>query len=213
MRTTPLSESFVPRAVCNTWEEIFSPEEPPEVLPHSLLYCWLFVSPARPDPVQSVLELPSDLEGMAETSPFCLHSLPFAGTLTPDLDKDLHRKPRYPGPQSTIDINLGYLHPQAYKVQKHRHRDRCSGGAWHHTKIILREIWTTNSPKNVSCLFWGYKKKRARRNKNTRKHNKMSLWEQVCWYMPVILALRRLRQENCLEFKLAWTTELCYSAP
>ena len=125
----PLSESFVPRAVCNTWEEIFSPEEPPEVLPHSLLYCWLFVSPARPDPVQSVLELPSDLEGMAETSPFCLHSLPFAGTLTPDLDKDLHRKPRYPGPQSTIDINLGYLHPHAYKVQKHRHRDRCSGGA------------------------------------------------------------------------------------
>ena len=81
-----MSESLVPRDVCNTWEEIFSPEEPPEVLPHSSLDSWLLVGPAGPDSVQSYLV------GMAETLSPCLHSLPFAGTFPSSLDRDLHGK-------------------------------------------------------------------------------------------------------------------------
>ena len=46
VRTIPSSESFVPRAVCNTWEEIFSPEEPPEVLLHSSLDSRLLIGQA-----------------------------------------------------------------------------------------------------------------------------------------------------------------------
>jgi hypothetical protein len=78
----PLSGSFVPRAVGNTWEEIF-PEEIRDVPLYSSLDCWLFVSPARPDSVQSSSELPSNLEGMSETSSSCLHSHPFTGTFPP----------------------------------------------------------------------------------------------------------------------------------
>ena len=55
---------------------------------HSLLDGWLSQGPAGPDSDQSSLELPSDLEGVAETSS-CLHLLSFTGTLAPSLSRDL----------------------------------------------------------------------------------------------------------------------------
>jgi hypothetical protein len=63
--------------------------------------CRLFVSPARPSSIQSDSELPSDLEGMAETSSSCLHSIPFTGTFPPSLDRDLRGKPLVSRP--TVD--------------------------------------------------------------------------------------------------------------
>jgi hypothetical protein len=45
--------SFVWVFCFNTWEEIFSPKEPPEALPHSSLNSWLLIGPAQPDAVQS----------------------------------------------------------------------------------------------------------------------------------------------------------------
>jgi hypothetical protein len=53
--------------------------------------------------MQGCLELLSDLEGMAETLPSCLHTLPFARNLTPGLTSDLCGKPLVPRP---IIINL-----------------------------------------------------------------------------------------------------------
>lgn len=55
--------------------------------------------------------------------------------------------------------------------------------------------------------------KEGKEKKKPHKHNIMLLQEQVCWYMPVIPALRRLRQENCHEFKLAWMTKWANGMP
>ena len=63
----------------------------PDAQLHASLASWSLIGPAQPDSVQ---EKPGDLEGWAEmeveptaaaetTSPPCLHSLPFAGTLAP----------------------------------------------------------------------------------------------------------------------------------
>jgi hypothetical protein len=38
------------------------------------------------------------------TSPYCLHSLPFAGTLTPGLARDLRGKPLLPSPRSHVPV-------------------------------------------------------------------------------------------------------------
>ena len=86
-RTTPLSEPFVLRSVTlGKRSALLKRHWRFRRTPH-----WR-VSPARPDSVQSGSELLSDLEGMAETSPPCLHLLPFSGTLESRLVRDLHGK-------------------------------------------------------------------------------------------------------------------------
>ena len=111
-----MSESFVPRAVCNTWEEIFSPEEPPEVPLHSSLDIQPLVGPARPDSVQSGSDLLSNLEGMAETSSPWLHLLPFAETLASGLDRDLRGKPLVPRPTIGVPFKKFSLLPMYLRL-------------------------------------------------------------------------------------------------
>ena len=101
MRTIPSSQYFVPRSVCNNREDIFSPEELPEVPPHSSLNSRLLHGPAQPDSVQGSIELwqgrdrggANRPKGSREaTSPPCPHSLPFTGTLAPGWARHLHGK-------------------------------------------------------------------------------------------------------------------------
>jgi hypothetical protein len=73
----PLSEPFVPRAVCNTWEEIFSPEEPPEV-------------PLRFRAAQSYQ---ATWKAWQRLPTSCLRRNP-----PTRLDRDLHGKPLVPKP-------------------------------------------------------------------------------------------------------------------
>jgi hypothetical protein len=61
--------------------------------------------------IETLTKTPSDLEGVADTSPPCLHSLPFTGIFPPSLDRDLHGKPLVPRPtnveKSLEDVGTG----------------------------------------------------------------------------------------------------------
>jgi hypothetical protein len=101
-----LSGSFVPRVVCNTWEEI-SPEEPTKVPLYFCLDSQLFIGPAESDLVQSgseLLELLRDLEGRAETLSSCLYScIPSLESLHPAWTEISMENFWYPDPHTRVE--------------------------------------------------------------------------------------------------------------